>query len=376
MNMYSIENKGNKYIAKIKENIILLYGQKKWRVFTFCLAVLLVTYFIFVMNKLTPWVVDDLLKGQGAVTFRKFSDWYKHIHRFYFRWGGRIWGELFAMGLLAIPKKIVNVINTIVYLVLAFLIYFNVVGRFKISVSLFLSINFCLWAFLPAFGQDILWISGAANYMWSSIIPLFFLMFWRMYPNNYPEYYKKPAFVFLMFFLGIFSGWMNENVSVGILWLLGCYCVLYKFQYKKLPAFSVSGIIGTLIGSSLLWLAPGNFARFAAEHHSKSIITIVRNLFRNIIALLQFDTGLVICIVFLGLWLLVKGKNKLLAGAYFSTAFVCSMAFCVIGHIGNRVLFGCIVFLIIAAGVLYDEAFQNVQGKIFRIALTRGLSFG
>lgn len=77
--------------------------------------------------------------------------------------------------------------------------------------------QFLLFACLPAFGQDILWISGTANYMWASIIPLLYIAFWRRYfDQEIKGFNELPALIF-SFVLAVLSGWANENVSVAFI---------------------------------------------------------------------------------------------------------------------------------------------------------------
>lgn len=109
------------------------------------------------------------------------------------------------------------------------------------------------------------------------------------------------------------TGWSNENVSVGILGMLILYMVIYRIQYFKVPAFAISGFMGTGIGAALLWLAPGNFVRFATEHHTKSILSISKAVIHNVKALLDPNATLALVILFILFILLERSKNKKIA---------------------------------------------------------------
>lgn len=336
----------------------------------FVVVVALVAMAIYKMNRMTPWIVDDFLKAQGAAKDPSISGYITALFDFYRNWGGRIWGELVAISLLAIPKSIVNVLNTLAYLAMIFLMYFNIVGRKKVSVSLFLLLNVSLWMFLPAFGQDILWISGCANYMWSSIIPLAFLAIYRRYDEAPFQLARHPLFCLLIGGLGLLSGWMNENVSVAILWILAGYLLCYRHVSGEIPAFAKVGFAGTLLGAFCLWLAPGNFARFEAEHHTTSILTIFRKIFTNCYNLLQMDTGLVLAFLIIMLVLFGKSNKKKLSLLYGSASFIGAMAFSVVGEISMRVLLGPIILLTISLGLAYKDNFMDVNGKLARILLS------
>lgn len=323
---------------------------------------------IYFLNKPTPWVVDDFAKSNGISDLTQFSGWWNHAKEFYLEWGGRVFGELFTLYFLMLPKYIFNYVNTIGYLLFTLLIYVNIVGKWKWAPSSIIFINFSLFMCLPAFGQNILWISGAGNYMWSSIIPLLFLSFWRFYLNKAYRIFNHTAFIIVMFLLGIMAGWCNENVSVGILGILAVYMYLYKIQFLKVPAFSVSGFLGTTIGAALLWLAPGNFVRFAAGYHAKSVISIFATSLHNVKALLEPNATLLLVVLFIILILLGQSKNKRISIVYFWGAVLSAAAMGVVGGLHGRVVLGCAVLLIIAAGILYND-----WNYTFRIRKTKFL---
>lgn len=325
---------------------------------------------IVLLNKLTPWVVDDLLKSTTASNLSSMSDWISSITHFYMHWGGRIWGEVFALLFLSIPKYIFNYINSVGYLILLLLIYFNIMGKWCISVFILLFINFSLFAFLPAFGQDILWISGCANYMWSMLIPLAFLSWYRFYENRPFSFSHNPVFLVGIMPLGILSGWANENVSVGILVILFGYLWIYKKKYNKVPLFAKLGFISTLIGSLLLWLAPGNFIRFAAERHSKSIFHMVHNAIHNVAAFFDFNTGFLLVSIIIVLFIVEQGKHKKISFLYLMGAVISAFAFGVVGMLHSRVWFSCIVFLIVSAGIMLEQLKGNVKIKRIKFILS------
>lgn len=332
--------------------------------------------FIYRLNLYTPWVADDLVKGYEVQSFHTFYDWYNHLYHFYFGWGGRIWGELYALIFLYIPKYIFNIVNTIGYLLLLGLIYLNIVGKLVVSVSLLVYINFALLVCLPAFGQDILWICGSANYMWSGIIPLFFLSFWRCYDNKEYRLYRHPIFLGGIFLLGILTGWANENVSVAIILLLIGYMALYREKYKVVPTFSYMGFAGTVIGSIFLWIAPGNFVRFIAEKHSTSIFKVVKTMIHNAVSLFDFNTALMLFICLIIFLIFGNSKHKKLSCIFAISSIVSAIAMGIVGGLHSRIFFSCIVFMIIAVGILYEEWNDTITIKNVKTVITIFLILG
>lgn len=367
-----IQTNSTRAIAKIVE----LARNTKCKSIVFFLLLIAMAILIFRLNRPTPWVVDDILKGDGAKNLHTFHQYFEHMWNFYFSWGGRVWGELFAYLFLSIPKRIFDVINTIGYLVFTLLIYINITGRFNLSPSLFLLINFLLFISLPAFGQDILWISGTANYMWSSIIPLAYMVFWRRYLDQESSSLNRIPMLLLTFLLAILTGWSNENVSVGLIFLAVSYTILYKKKYKKIPCFSEVGLFGMLLGTLLLWFAPGNFVRFAAEKHSKSIISIMQNVVHNIAALFDFNSTLLLIVLFIGFMILGHSKRKRLSLIFMVSGILSALAMSVVGGIATRTFLGCVVLMTIAVGILYDDWDGTFSAQKCRIALLICLVMG
>ena len=89
-------------------------------------------------------------------------------------------GRIFLLIILSMPKSIFNVANSFIYVVLLLLVYAHITKAKYWSLSILIYINFSIWVFLPAFGQNILWLTGAGNYLWTIIIPLIFMLFYRL----------------------------------------------------------------------------------------------------------------------------------------------------------------------------------------------------
>jgi hypothetical protein len=363
-----------KYLIKYIESVM---EQAIWRRCLFVLVLSGIIYIIFTFNRLTPWVVDDILKGADVQNnFHDITDYVNHIYHFYFVWGGRIWGELYAMFFLSFPKSIFNILNTFGYIILILLMYINCTGKLKMSVSLLVFINFSLFAFLPAFGQDILWISGCSNYMWALLIPLAYLSLWKIYDRRAYPIYKSKGFLFLIVFLGVLTGWSNENVSVGILGILIGYMLLYKKKCGTYPIFSIVGVISTSIGSVLLWLAPGNFMRFASEHHTTSIIKIIHQMIHNFFSLFDFQSTLFLFIMLVVFIYFNKEKNKWVPCIFVLGTVLSAISLGVVGSLVSRVVFSGVVFMTIAVGMLYNELNCCIDIKKIKCIITVMLILG
>lgn len=346
---------------------------KYLRVAFFAALVILAGKLMLKLNHLTPFVADDFLKYKvGIEHLHSWSDFVAYLYGFYMGWGGRIWGELFLQIAVLMPKSMFDVLNTAAYLLFVALVYLNITGRARLSISLFLLVNFFLFACSPAFGQTFFWVAGSTNYLWSILLPLLFLLIWRIYYNDGEHScYRHPLFIFLVFLLGIMTGWANENVSVGIVCLLGFWMLAYHQKEGRTPYFARAGFFGMIIGSLLLWLAPGNFVRLHAGPHPNSFFKICHNIFLNAAATFDMQTGLLLFLAFFLLVCFGQSQRKLFAFTYVIAAIISSVAFSVTGTMWARTWFGCIVLLIIGVGIVYEDGFAaDFRSHAFRIILS------
>lgn len=352
---------------------------QKWNALLFVILVITMGVLLFRLNSGTPWVVDDLGQLNGLPALNSIERWIQHETVFYFNWGGRIWGELFTLAFLSVPKHIFNYINTIGYLLFTLLIYLNITGKFKISLSVFIFVNFSVFAFLPGFGQDILWVSGTGNYMWSSLLPLLFLAVWRFYSEQPRTCYGNPLFIFMAFILGIMAGWANENVSIGILGILMIYLWMFKKRDHSYPKFAVTGFIGAILGTALLWLAPGNFVRFAAYSagkHNTSLFHIFYRMIKNVTQLFDIDATLLLIVIMLILLIYSKSHYKLLAGTFFIGTVLAAIAMGVVDSLQERTFLGCTVFMTISAGILYYDWSGSLAIHKAKVILSMAMIIG
>lgn len=337
---------------------------------------LLIGIFIlmFKLNTLTSYVVDDYLKYMAAVKIHTIGDMYQALERYYLTWSGRVWGEFFSLLFLSMPKSIFNIANSMIYIVLLLLVYLHITKGKYWSLPILIYINFSIWVFLPAFGQDILWLTGAGNYLWTIIIPLIFMLFYRMY-NNENTIYRNYLLYISILILGIFSGWANENFSVGIIGFILCYMWQYKKKYNIIPQFSIWGLIGTLAGSAALWFAPGNFIRYAAEGHQGAFIKVIGRTPQNALRSIDYEKTLFLVIIFVILYFLLKKTDKKSSIIYFVATLLCAIAMSAVGGFGSRIVFSGTILFITATGILIADFIRNEAYTGFnKIALVTTLS--
>lgn len=230
-------------------------------------GILFIVFFtlIFLLNRMYPLHSDDwmysfvfyeepvrFINGVGDI----FISQYNH----YLYWGGRNVVHIIDQFLLYISPVKREIINSLAFVFFIWVIYKTSLSKNKLSISAILFAFFLVWIALPTFPQTVIWITGSSNYLWGTLIVLFFLYFYIDY--LYSEEMKNSTIKNLLFlFGGIIAGWTNENLVVAFLFILVVFFLILKANKIKIPQWSIWGFCGVCIGCVFMLVAPGNFIR-------------------------------------------------------------------------------------------------------------------
>ncbi len=335
------------------------------------LILTIIFIFMLILNFITPLIADDYSYAmmRDNTPIQNIYDIIINQIGHYFNWGGRTVAHTIAQIFLALlGKNIFNIFNSLVYVLLIYLIYKLAKPKDEDRPILLLVIHLFLWFVLPVFGQTCLWLIGSCNYLWTTLIILIFLNFYKNID------FKKNSIkkIFLMFILGLIAGWTNENTSFGLLVITLGILISTKISNKKeeLPIWTISGFIGSLIGFLILILAPGNFLRndeFANEY------SIVATLIKRILDATKGITEylfplLLIVIILITILLYQKKKIKPIILLYLTGSFFTIYSMALSPTFPERAWFGVIIFMIIPIiNLLYDILKLH---KIFNFILT------
>lgn len=313
------------------------------------------------LNFLTPLLADDYSYGLNLNEKRIASimDIFDYQVWHYFNWGGRTVAHTLAQILLVFPKAVFNILNSFTYTALIYLIYLH--GCFnkdnkdnKDNSYMLLLIHFILWFIIPVFGQSFIWLVGSCNYLWTTVIILYFLWLYRR--NTLSEKWYNLLF---MFILGLLAGWTNENTSAGLIVILVFSLIINKVETKKfeLSKTRLFGIIGTLAGFIIMICAPGNYIR-SAEFKDDTFIIIkiikrtldITNNLENIILPL-----LIVIIILISLKIYHKKKIEKETYTFILGGFAAIYAMVLSPTFPERAWTGAIIFFVIAIVILvYD----------------------
>ena len=267
-------------------------------------------------------------------------------------------------------KDVFNVVNTLGYIGLLLLIYIHVVGKWKWSPALLFVLSSAI-LMIPAWGQSVLWVVGSANYMWSMLWVLLFLLPLRIQYGREESVISNPVLMLGYLFFGFVAAATNENVSVGLVAMVIVAMTYQKYVCKRtIPSYMKFAMVGTIAGMLFLLLAPGNYARIAIEGEKFSAFTNVKNVLKYFIRPYALMMPL---FVVTALYTFRNQKNKYdIWWLYLIGATV--MHFAMIGapYYSVRSLGAPVVMLIVVLGILFEQVdfySSDERRKLYRLLL-------
>lgn len=255
----------------------------------------------YVMNLYTPFYSDDwnycFIFGT-TIPIETIGDIIKSQYTHYFEMNGRFTPHFFIQffdGIIG--KSWFNIANTIMFILLLLLLCKTISNNpkqyYKIITLSILGIFF----FMPGFNYNFLWMSGACNYLWTTVLLLYFN---RLLQKDLKNKYLYP----LLLIYGVISGWTHEGIVLG---LASGYFIYYLLNQKELKSDSRKILlIGFFIGMLLLIFSPGSISRFLGDKtDSFSFSTLIHNILSS---LLNMDNIILlpILIILLGILYFIK----------------------------------------------------------------------
>ncbi|MDL2214943.1 DUF6056 family protein [Dysgonomonas sp. OttesenSCG-928-M03] len=347
-------------------------------------GLVLLTVFIitFLLNYLYPLYADDwvyLMKMPENIPVQNLMDILHTQYLHYFTTGGRIIVHIIAQIQLFIGAPYNDILNSVVYIVFTLLICFIAAGALRsrrFDLSLLLCVSLLLWLFIPTYGVTILNTTTSANYLWGTTIILCFIYPYTVYFRRIDSRDSTSKTV-VFFIAGIIAGWTNENMAVAMIFMILVILFMKKIKREEITRWSISGLIGAIIGCAVMLIAPGNYVRYAVEEerlsntprYLQSLYNMLGGFYDNalIIVLLYF------VVFFLYMYYIRKRSNKSIKNdrdlqlslLFIITAAVATLAMIASPIFPTRAWFGIIAFIIVGFVILYANI--NNSGKFYRI---------
>lgn len=209
-----IGNWGYNMLIKKVENICRMlsvhyYHRKKiWTAVFYLLTALL----IFMLYNTVGLYADDILYmerwniKEGQLSLLHIFQCQKEH---YLSWSGRCFAHSILQILLTVGKPIASLANTISWMLLGYTIM-KLTSK-KPSIFLQMTIMSMLYYINPIFQETILWQTGNANYMWTTLVILATIYFF-LNEGHIAKYITVP-FSFL-------AGCSNENMSTTMIFVM------------------------------------------------------------------------------------------------------------------------------------------------------------
>ncbi|EOS7871300.1 hypothetical protein E3407_RS04715 [Enterococcus hirae] len=339
------------------------------------ILVLISAYVIMVvLNFLTPLIADDI---EYMYKTSSFSSILHDEYTQYMTWTGRSVVHIIARLFLLMPKTVFNLVNPLIYVLLTLLIYKMTTKDNTTFYSFkYFLINVFLWLFVPAFGQTILWETGAANYLWGGIIVVSFLFLYHRYYEKEQELSFNPIVnSILLLILGILAGWCNENTSGGMILIVLGYLYFYHQKKKPLRPWMFTGLLGAIFGLFMMVTAPGNAVR--ATYFARSQWSLPRKLYSGVFSITKtlYENSLslfVLMAILIVLGILFSKHKEWLRLSYVylfaGIATIYVLSFSPAGLDWGRSFFGGVLFIIMAMAFEWpDKVLKSTQGAFYGV---------
>ena len=212
------------------------------------LAGVAVFVLIYILNSLYPLYADDwnysFVHGETATRIQSFSDIFTSQYNHYMTWGGRSVVHFIAETMLMTGFFWCCILNSLAFVFFVYVMYMIANRGNRPNPVLFFLFSLLIWFAQPAFFATILWKTGAANYLWGTLIILLFLYSYYAYYRSRKTNNSVPKAI-LFFLFGIIVlllmpvGIMLANIDFKANYLKVSYViffvallVIYGFQYK------------------------------------------------------------------------------------------------------------------------------------------------
>lgn len=179
---------------------------------------------------------------------------------------GRIVSHAFVMFFMMYDKLIFNICNSGMYLLMGWLLLTYIESDPKKWKAQYLAVIYMsMWVFFPVTGHTILWLSGACNYLWMSCLILIFFLPYHFYMENSRLGKYQILKGMLIVPIGLMVGCSSENMSGAVILLAVLFVGNWIRKRKKIPFWSIMGIISACVGMLVLLSVPSSRNRLMSE---------------------------------------------------------------------------------------------------------------
>ena len=244
----------------------------------FLLLLALISGVMLLLNVHTPLMMDDYDYSFSWSTGERIAglaDIVASQTAHYRLWGGRSVVHALAQLFLSMDKRVFDVANTLMYLLLLLELYALARPRGRRwCFMLLLAAHGVLFCGVPFFGTVFLWLTGACNYLWGTALALTPLLILRSALEL--GFFSKGKHWLLALPVCFLAGWTNENTACGVLALVLVILIGLRVQKKRVPGWLYMAALMQALGAAVMLLAPGNYARASDYGYDSLVLELLR----------------------------------------------------------------------------------------------------
>ncbi|UDM73832.1 DUF3329 domain-containing protein [Vagococcus fluvialis] len=340
------------------------------------LIIICVGILMYNLNYLTTFRGDDFNYHYSFADGTRISsllDVFKSQVAHYKVMNGRIPAHFLMQTFTIFGKPVFNIMNTIVYLFFIGLVMYMINRSWKINGLSFFMLFIVMWYYTPAYGQTVLWMDGAFNYLWTAVIVLFALLPFRN-PKMYD--YKINQFIFPL--IGLIAGWSSETISAGLVFFQFWFILYWIYTKRSNVVPYIITMFASFAGYCLMMFSPAQMNRL--DSVSGGEINILKNIYEFIIYMsAKYYIEIILFILLLTISILLKRdkEKNYLAILFFATAILSSLTLVAVGilSVNSRAFFGVNTMIIISLSILIKNIFSEYLSQFNKMILVYAIVF-
>ena len=201
------------------------------------ISIFLISFLLFL---LFPYTGDDLSWKFNTLSLSLIKQFSQDLSL-----NGRYMGNIFSV-ILAQSIIIKSLLSSIVVTSIIFIIHKFIKVKYIYIILLLLLMP------LDIFKESIVWMSGFANYVIST---LFLLIFFILFQKNWSKK-KFSCLSLISFIIILLSSLFIENVTIFLLLYMLVANIIYYIKHKQININLVISLIGAIIGFLIMFLHP------------------------------------------------------------------------------------------------------------------------
>ena len=304
-----------------------LSHQKKLTLKVNIVTVILIFGLMLYLNCICPYIADDyhfhfvcesIYPHGASKRISCFSDILLSIKNYYNVWGGRALCHFIIYCLIYVGKWLFNILNSVVFVLFGLLLYKLILKKITESEKIFdfrISNNFSvfllpviyilLFFVMPAFGDNVLWLAGSVNYLWSAVFMLVAISGIERFFEN--PTLKNTLITSITVLVSSLTSETTGGMLFGFMAIKLIYCLSGKDENKKSYLKIIAPVLSALTGMSVVIFAPGNSVR-KVEFDEYDPFTDLLSRILNQLTIL--DKGIIAVSVFYLVALIIKLRKE------------------------------------------------------------------